>query len=106
MSEAASVIAPSDITTIAELRDFVHATLCLKENLVSDQFQMIERELTKNDRPCGMQFTIHGPRQVRLSAVWASDLNILYFYDTSGVRYLKVQLRQRFVITSEVESAA
>jgi hypothetical protein len=98
MSDAAVDIAPSDISTCEQLRQFVHATLCAKENLVADQFQMIERELTKNGRPCGMQFTIHGPRQVRLSAVWASDRNLLYFYDTSGVRYLKVPLRNRFVI--------
>lgn len=96
MSDVAAGISPSDISTLEELREFVHATLCAKENLVSEQFQMIERELTKNGRPCGIQYTIHGPRQVRLSAVWASDRNLLYFYDTSGVRYLKVPLRKRF----------
>ena len=96
MSNAAAELSPSDISTVEALREFVHATLCAKENLVSDQFKMIERELTKNGRPCGIQFTIHGPRQVRLSAVWASDRNMLYFYDTSGIRYLKVPLRQRF----------
>lgn len=96
MSDAAAGISPSDISTLEDLREFVHATLCAKENLVSEQFQMIERELTKNGRPCGVQYTIHGPRQVRLSAVWASDRNLLYFYDTSGVRYLKVPLRKRF----------
>jgi len=98
MSDVAAAIAPSDISTIKDLREFVHATLCSKENLVSDQFNMIERELTKNGRSCGVQFTIHGPRQVRLSAVWASDRNLLYFYDTSGVRYLKVPLRKRFTL--------
>ncbi|NQV23343.1 MAG: hypothetical protein HQ518_03155 [Rhodopirellula sp.] len=96
MSNAAAGIAPSDISTIEDLREFVHATLCAKENLVADQFKMIERELTKSGRLCGIQYTIHGPRQVRLSAVWASDRNLLYFYDTSGVRYLKVPLRNRF----------
>lgn len=100
MSDAAGENAPSDISTIDDLRDFVHATLCSKENLVSDQFKMIERELTKNGRPCGIQFTIHGPRQVRLSAVWASDRNLLYFYDTSGIRYMKVPLRKRFAVDS------
>lgn len=98
MSNAAAEIAPSDISTIEDLRKFVHATLCAKENLVSDQFSMIERELTKGGRPCGIQYTIHGPRQVRLSAVWAADRNLLYFYDTSGVRYLKVPLRNRFAM--------
>ena len=47
MSNAAAGIAPSDISTIEDLRKFVHATLCSKENLVSDQFKMIERELTR-----------------------------------------------------------
>lgn len=96
MSDAAVEIAPSDISTMEDMREFVHATLCSKENLVSDQFRMIERELTKNGRSCGIQYTIHGPRQVRLSAVWASERNLLYFYDTSGTRYLKVPLRKRF----------
>jgi hypothetical protein len=98
MNDAAAGIAPSEISTIEDLREFVHATLCSKENLVADQFKMIERELKKNGRPCGIQYTIHGPRQVRLSAVWASDRNLLYFYDTSGVRYLKVPLRNRFAM--------
>ena len=100
MSNAAAEFAPSDISTIEDLREYVHATLCAKENLVSDQFSMIEREPTKGGRPCGIQYTIHGPRQVRLSAVWAADRNLLYFYDTSGVRYLKVPLRNRFAMHS------
>ncbi|MDA0591340.1 MAG: hypothetical protein O2820_24745 [Planctomycetota bacterium] len=82
------------ISTISELRDFVHLTLCAKENLVEDQFQLRERDLTKLGKPCGLQFSVFGPRQVRLSAVWASDRNVLYFYDARGVRYLKVQLEQ------------
>jgi hypothetical protein len=82
------------ISTISELRDFVHLTLCAKENLVEDQFQLRERDLTKLGKPCGLQFSIFGPRQVRLSAVWASDRNVLYFYDARGVRYIKVQLKQ------------
>jgi hypothetical protein len=81
------------ISTISELRDFVHLTLCAKENLVEAQFQLRERDLSKLGKPCGLQFSIFGPRQVRLSAVWASDRNVLYFYDARGVRYMKVPLR-------------
>jgi hypothetical protein len=83
------------ISTISELRDFVHLTLCAKENLVEDQFQLRERDLTKLGKPCGLQFSVFGPRQVRLSAVWASDRNVLYFYDARGARYQKVQMKQR-----------
>ena len=86
------------ISTIDELRDFVHLTLCAKENLVEDQFQLRECDLKKLGKPCGLQFTILGPRQVRLSAVWASDRNVLYFYDTRGTRYLKIQLRRRIAV--------
>ena len=75
-----------------ELREYVHAELCARENLVPEQFQMNEIELTRCGRQCGLQFSVHGPRQVRLSAVWASDRNMIYFYDTAGARYRKVQL--------------
>lgn len=92
------VTGANSISTINQLREFVHLTLCAKENLVEDQFQLQERDLTKLGRPCGLQFTIFGPRQVRLSAVWASDRNVIYFYDTRGNRYLKVQLRHRIAV--------
>ena len=89
------------ISTIDELRDFVHLTLCAKENLVEDQFQLKERDLKKLGKPCGLQFSLFGPRQVRLSAVWASNRNVLYFYDTRGTRYLKVQLRRRIAVEAQ-----
>ncbi len=89
------------ITTLEELRDFVHETLCHRENLVRDQFQMIEMELKKSGRACGLQFSIHGPRQVRLSAVWASDRNHVFFYDASGVRFKKIELAQRIAVVAD-----
>jgi hypothetical protein len=83
------------IESLDDLRNYVHQTLCEKENLVPDQFQVRELELKKCGRSCGIQFSIYGPRQIRLSALWASDKNVLYFYDTLGVRFLKTQLRNR-----------
>jgi len=89
------------ISTIDELRTFVHLTLCAKESLVENQFQLQERDLTKLGKPCGLQFSIFGPRQVRLSAVWASDRNVIYFYDTRGTRFMKVQLPVRISHVSQ-----
>lgn len=83
------------VRTLADLKAFVHRTLCDKENLVPEQFRMQAMELRRHGRSCGIQFSIHGPRQVRLSAVWASDMNLVYFYDAAGVRYSKVPLRAR-----------
>lgn len=91
--------APESLKTVTELRDFIHAELCRRENLVPEQFEMNEIELKRCGRPCGLQFSIHGPRQVRLSAVWASDRNTVYFYDTGGVRYHKVQLANHIAVT-------
>ena len=89
---------------MTELREFIHAELCRRENLVPEQFQMNEIELKRCGRPCGLQFSIYGPRQVRLSAVWASDRNMVYFYDAGGARYNKVQLANH-IAASESNAA-
>lgn len=92
------------LRTMTELREFIHAELCSRENLVPEQFQMNEIELKRCGRPCGLQFSICGPRQVRLSAVWASDRNLVYFYDAGGSRYRKVQLANH-IPASEAHAA-
>lgn len=84
------------IQSIEALRTFVRGTLCSRENLVEDQFSMGEQPLVLYGNPCGLQFTIRGPRSVRLSAVWASDPNVIYFYDARGERFLKVRVDARF----------
>lgn len=85
------------VRTLDNLRTFVHYTLCKKENLVEDQFTMSEMQLTRRGRHCGLQFSLHGPRSVRLGAIWASDHNVIYFYDAQGDRYHKVRLKHRLV---------
>ncbi|MEW4530968.1 hypothetical protein [Maioricimonas sp. JC845] len=86
---------PDSVRTVDDLRTYIHETLCAKENLLTDQFRMRETELMRGGRPCGLQFCLHGPRSVRLGAIWASDQNVVYFYDTRGERYLKVRLKHR-----------
>ena len=100
------IVRPEAISTLSELRGYVHQTLCQKENLVPEQFRMREMELRRSGTICGIQFSLHGPRQVRLSAVWAADKNQLYFYDTAGIRFFKVQLDQRLEQPQEAVRAA
>jgi hypothetical protein len=69
--------------------------LCSRENLVEEQFDMRESPLVLYGSPCGIQFSLRGPRSVRLSAIWATDPNTVYFYDAAGERFLKVHLTQR-----------
>lgn len=80
------------IATLTDLRQYIHAQLCAKENLLEDQFVTRDEILQLRGRPCGRQFQLHGPRSIRLGAVWSSDQNLVYFYDTQGERYLKVRL--------------
>ena len=94
-----------EVRTLNDLRAFIHHELCEHESLLADQFTMTEMQLTRRGRECGLQFSLHGPRSVRLGAIWASDHNLVYFYDAQGVRYSKVRLRNR-LIPAEQQSAA
>jgi hypothetical protein len=94
-----------EVRTLADLRAFIHRELCERENLLADQFKLTEMQLRRRDRACGLQFSLHGPRSVRLGAIWASDHNMVYFYDAQGVRYAKTRLRNR-LIPADHQSAA
>ncbi len=83
------------VRSLNDLREFIHSVLCQKENMVPEQFRMRETGLVVRGRSCGLQFSLRGPRSVRLGAIWAADQNILYFYDAGGQRYLKLRLKQR-----------
>lgn len=80
--------------SVHDLRQLVREVLSEKENLVPDQFPLRQTALVRCGRPCGMQFELLGPRNVRLSAVWAADRNTVYFYDARGERFHKQQLSQ------------
>ena len=92
MTAPANAAAP---TTAAELHALVHATLCERENLLADQFRTVAAPLTRGGKPCGCQYTLLGPRSVRLSAVWDAGKNCLFLYDATGTRVEKRMLRQR-----------
>lgn len=83
------------VGSLDELRAFVHKTLCERENILQDQFGLTVTTLLRNGAACGLQFSLQGPRSVRLEAIWVADRNILYCYDARGQRFLKVQLPQR-----------
>jgi hypothetical protein len=59
-----------------------------------DAFPLTERILTRSDRPCGIFFCLHGPRAVKLSAIWETERNTLLFYGQTGERFHKIQLTE------------
>jgi len=98
--------APNDVRTTDALRRYVHQRLCRHENLVADQFALEMTPLTRKGTFCGLQFSLRGLRSVRLGAVWASDHNLLYFYDARGERFDKEQLPSPVEVQFEVTTAA
>ncbi|MCA8997129.1 MAG: hypothetical protein KDA80_09085 [Planctomycetaceae bacterium] len=81
-----------------ELHAYVHATLCESENLLPEQFVTQSRMLMAKNQLCGIQFSLHGLRNVRLGAIWTADQNVIYFYNARGERDLKVKLDGRFSV--------
>ena len=83
---------PAEVRSLEQLRHFIHITLCRKENLLENHFAMTELELLQNGRRCGFQFVLHGPRSVKLAAVWAVSSNEVLLYDATGNRFGRIRL--------------
>lgn len=80
------------ISNLSQLRDFIHQTLCEHEYLEPGVFPMTERILTRGGNACGILFSLHGPRSVRLNAIWENENNTVLFYGSTGERFGKMQL--------------
>ncbi|MCE9551966.1 MAG: hypothetical protein K8T91_01125 [Planctomycetes bacterium] len=87
-----------EIQTLEDLRVYVNETICNHEQFEIGAFEMSERILTRSGRPCGIYFCVHGPRQVKLSAIWETDRNTILFYGSDGERFQKTQLHDAPVL--------
>jgi len=85
-------MSPGEIRTLDQLKVFIHLMLCRRENLLEHHFPMSEVELKRNGQCCGFQFVLHGPRSVKLAAVWARPSNEVLLYDATGRRFSRVRL--------------
>lgn len=81
-----------NIRNLTELRTFIHTKLCEQEHLEPGVFPMTERILTRGGKPCGVYFSLHGPRSVRLTAIWENEMNTILFYGSTGQRFHKLKL--------------
>ena len=84
--------APADIRSLEDLRNYIHLSLCRKENLLEHHFPMTELELKRGGDCCGYQFILHGARSGKLSAVWDRRGNEILMYDVVGKRFARVRL--------------
>ena len=76
-----------------DLRNYVNETLCHHHQLEPGAFPITERILVRGARACGIFFCLHGPRAVKLTAIWETDRNTILFYDSAGQRFHKTQLQ-------------
>ncbi|MCY2987892.1 MAG: hypothetical protein NTY19_08535 [Planctomycetota bacterium] len=80
------------ISDLSGLREFVQQKLCERNELEVGAFQFTERHLEKRGVPCGICFCLHGPRSVKLMAIWETSRNTIMFYDSNGQRVQRAQL--------------
>lgn len=82
----------TEFATLTHLRHFIAQTLCHENDFEVGVFQITERLLTRSGQPCGVFFCLHGPRSVKLTAVWETEKNTVMFYGSSGERFLTTEL--------------
>lgn len=91
---------PKQVNTINQLRIFVTQTLCHHNDFEEGIFQVTERILTRGNDPCGIFFCLHGPRSVKLTAVWETERNSILFYGSTGERFQTTSLPKPLQIQS------
>lgn len=80
------------LNDLTEIRQFVNEKLCEKDQLETNYFPLSEKILVRDGAPCGLYFCLHGPRSLRLTAIWETDGNTILFYGSRGERFRKTQL--------------
>lgn len=71
---------------VDRLRTLVEQRLCEIGHLEQNQFPMTQRELNRGGRTCGFYFCVHGPRSVKLTAIFDFATEMVMLYGSDGVR--------------------
>jgi hypothetical protein len=80
------------LPTLEDIRTYVADTLGQLETLEPHQHQLSQHILRRSGAPCGIYFCLHGPRAVRLTAIWETDRNTILFYSSRGERVHRTRL--------------
>ncbi|MDR1960505.1 MAG: hypothetical protein LBQ54_15955 [Planctomycetaceae bacterium] len=91
------------IRSFSDLRFFVYKTLCEHHELLANAFPTTETLLKRGGRDtCGVMFCLHGPRAVKMTAIWEKDNNRVLFYGPTGKRYQQVELQPIIATNNEL----
>ena len=76
----------SELPYFTTIREIVEEELCNKHQLLPKAFPLTEKLLRKQGSPCGIFYCLHGPRSIRLTAVFDIETARVLFYDSAGQR--------------------
>ncbi len=82
----------SEFSSLEDLRSFVERTICDRQQLLLGAFQFHTKVLVRHGQPCGLHFTLSGPRAVQYSAIWDAVRQTILFYDCNGERFHRCDL--------------
>jgi hypothetical protein len=94
----------SDLSSLDDLRVFVQRTICDRRQLLLGAFQLHEEILVRQGEPCGLHFTLSGPRAVQFAAIWDATRHAILFYDCNGDRFHRSDLTGSAEISEELAS--
>lgn len=94
------------LSNFNDICSFINQTLSEIEQLRPNQFPLSQSTLWRGSEICGISFCLHGPRAVRLSAVWEAERNTILFYGSGGERVQRTHLVSAPPIEQCVASAA
>jgi len=69
-----------------DIREVVLQELCNMHQLLPNAFPLTEKPLYKQGETCGFFYCLHGPRSIRLTAVFDIATARVLFYDSTGHR--------------------
>jgi hypothetical protein len=78
--------------SIVQLRKLVSKVLCKQSDFEEGIFSISERMLKRGQEMCGIFFCLHGPRSVKLTAVWEREDNSIRFYGSNGEKFKTINL--------------
>jgi hypothetical protein len=84
---------PTQVTNnLHQIRTYIYNSICEHEQLEVGVYSMTENLLKRRQSPCGICFCLHGPRNVKFTAIWDLEANTLLFYGANGERLRKISL--------------
>lgn len=78
----------------------VERQLCELGHLVSGQFPMTQREVVRSGKTVGIYFCVHGPRSVKMTAIYDFKKKQVIYYGSDGIR------RESVSVVSKPNAAA